>query len=142
LRLWGHITSYADLRSWWGLKQSCILRRELFNGVSHSTCAHRGWVNSWFLVLGNQIVSLTPNLSFCHNLCYRCPNGSCKPIFDIYTCITFQYIKNVSMQSVLTPEIELWSFRSPGGLPSPHFGSERVILSLFQSRVVTFQNSF
>jgi hypothetical protein len=27
---------------------------------------------------------------FCHNLCYRCPNGPCKPIFDIYTLLAFQ----------------------------------------------------
>ncbi len=41
------------------------------------------------------------------------------------------------MQGVLTPAIELWSFESPGRLPSPHFGSEGVILSLFQSKVAT-----
>ncbi len=28
--------------------------------------------------------------SLCHNLCYKCPNGSCEPIFDIYVSITFQ----------------------------------------------------
>jgi hypothetical protein len=32
-------------------------------------------------------------------------------------------IKNTSRQGVLTPAIELWVFRSPGGLSSPIFGS-------------------
>jgi hypothetical protein len=41
------------------------------------------------------------------------------------------------MQGVLTLVIELWSFGSPGGLPSPHFGSVNFIFTLFQSRVAT-----
>jgi hypothetical protein len=44
-------------------------------------------------VVGNQIVNFTSKLSFCHNLCYRCPNSSCEPIFDIYTLIVFQWYK-------------------------------------------------
>jgi hypothetical protein len=42
------------------------------------------------------------------------------------------------MQSVLTLIIELWKFRSPGGLPSPNFGSVSFILTLPLSRVMTF----
>jgi hypothetical protein len=41
------------------------------------------------------------------------------------------------MQGVLTLAIELWTFGSPGGLPSPHFGSVSLIFTLFQSRVAT-----
>jgi hypothetical protein len=59
--------------------------------MSHSTCTHRGRVNSWLLVVGSQIVNLTFDPFFCHNLCYRCPNGSCESIFDIYTLISFQW---------------------------------------------------
>ncbi len=58
--------------------------------MSHSTCTHRGRVDSQLLVVGSQIASLTPGLSFCHNLCCKFPNGSCKAIFDIYNLITFQ----------------------------------------------------
>jgi hypothetical protein len=36
-RLWGPITSCADLRFWWDLKQSCNPRREIFNDMSHTT---------------------------------------------------------------------------------------------------------
>jgi hypothetical protein len=40
-------------------------------------------------------VKLTPDLSFGHNLCFRCPNGSCKPILDIYVLIAFQWYKEL-----------------------------------------------
>jgi len=36
------------------------------------------------------------------------------------------------MQGVLAPAIELWSFKSPGGLSSPHFESVSFILTLSQ----------
>jgi hypothetical protein len=36
---------------------------------------------------------LTPGLPIGHNLCFRCPNGWCKPILDIYTSIDFQCYK-------------------------------------------------
>jgi len=74
------------------LKQTCNFPRELSNGVSHSTCMHRGQVNSRLLVVGNQIAGLTLGPSFCHNMCCRCPNGPCNPLFDVYTLIAFQMI--------------------------------------------------
>ncbi len=39
----------------------------------------------------SQNVNLTPCLSFCHNLCCKCPNGSCEAIFDIYISRAFQW---------------------------------------------------
>ncbi len=77
------ITLFSDLRLGWGLKQTCSSFLELSNGVLHSICTHRGRVDSWLLVVGSQTTSLTFDLSFCHNLCCRCPNGSCEAIFDI-----------------------------------------------------------
>jgi hypothetical protein len=77
----------------WGLKQNCSSFWELFNGVLHFTCTHRGRVNSRLLVVGSQTSSLTLGLFFCHNMCCRCPNGSCEPIFDIYILIAFQWYK-------------------------------------------------
>jgi hypothetical protein len=59
--------------------------------VSHSTCTHRGQVDSWLLVVGSQTANLTSGPSFYHNLCCKCPNGSCEAIFDIYTSIAFQW---------------------------------------------------
>ncbi len=85
------ITLFSDLRLGWGLKQTCSSPWELFNDVLHSTCTHRGQVDSWLLVIESQIANLTLGPSFCHNLCFRCPNGPCEAIFDIYTLIAFQW---------------------------------------------------
>jgi len=93
LQLCEAITSCSDLRSGWGLKQSYNSRGELSNNVSHTTYTHGSRVDSRLFVVGTQIVSLTPNLSFCHNLCCKCPNGSCEPILDIYTSIAFRWYK-------------------------------------------------
>jgi len=82
-RLWAFITFCSNLRLGQGLKQTCSSTWEFFNGMLHSTCTHRDRVDSWLLVVGSQIANLTPDPSFDHNLCYICPNGSCKAILDI-----------------------------------------------------------
>jgi hypothetical protein len=92
-QLWGPITLCADLRLRWGLKQSCNPHWELFNCMSHATWTQGNQVNSWLLVVESQTANLTPNLSFSHNLCCRCPNGWCEPILDIYDSISFQWYK-------------------------------------------------
>jgi len=95
LRLWGPIPLCAYLRLKWHLKQSYSPCWELFNGMLHATCTQGNRVDPRLLVVGNQIVNLTPSLSFGHNLCFRCPNGSCKPILDIYVSIIFQWYKKL-----------------------------------------------
>jgi len=93
LGLWELITLCSDLWLGWGLKQTCSSPWELSNDVSHFNFAHQGRVDSWLLVVvvGGQIANLTPGPSFPHNLCYKCLNGSCEPIFDIYTLTNFQW---------------------------------------------------
>jgi hypothetical protein len=76
-------------------------------------------VESW-------ITNLTQDVSFGHNLCFRCPNGSCEPILDIYISIVFQWYKDiiaikVLIQWVLTPVNALWRFGSPLGLQLPRW---------------------
>jgi len=93
LGLWELITPSLDLELGWGLKKTCSSPQEISNGVSYSTFAHRGWVDSRLLVVGSQTTNLTLGLSFDHNLCYKCPNGSCKAIFDIYISRPFQQYK-------------------------------------------------
>ncbi len=93
LRLWQLITPCSNLRLGWGLKQTCSSPWDLSNGVSHSTCTHRGRVDSRLLMVESQIANLTIGLSFVHNLCCRCPNGSCEAIFDIYASRAFQWYK-------------------------------------------------
>ncbi len=83
LGLWAFITSCSNLQLGWGLKRTCSSPWELFNDVLHSTCTYQDRVDSWLLVVGSQIASLTPGLSFNHKLCCWCPNGSCEAISDI-----------------------------------------------------------
>jgi hypothetical protein len=82
-QLWGCITSRADLQFWWGPKKSCNPRQELSNDISHTAWTLRNWVDSRLLVVKNQIASLSPDLSFDHNLCFKYWNGRCEPDLDI-----------------------------------------------------------
>ncbi len=93
LQLWGPITLCADLGLRWGLKQSCSPRREFFNDMLHAICTQRNWVDSRLLLVGSQIGNLTLDPSFGHNLCFRCPNGQCEPILDVYVLKAFQWYK-------------------------------------------------
>ncbi len=95
LQLCGTITLCSYLRLGQGLKKSFSSSWELSNSVSHSPCMHWGQVDSWLFVVRSQIANLITDLFFCHNLCYICPNGSCKPIFDIYILIVFQWYKEI-----------------------------------------------
>jgi hypothetical protein len=90
-RHWGPITLCANLGLKWGIKQSCNPRWELSNGMSHATSTQVNRVESQLLVVKNQIGNLTIDLPFGHNLCFRCPNGWCEPILDIYISIAFQW---------------------------------------------------
>jgi hypothetical protein len=63
--------------------------------MSHAACTLGNRVNSRLLMVKSQIGNLIPGLSFDHNLCFRCPNGQCKPISDIYISIAFQWYKKL-----------------------------------------------
>ncbi len=65
----------------------------------------------WLLMVRTQIANLTFVLSFGHNLCFKCSNGSCEPILYIYVSIAFQWY------------ITLWRFKNPFGTPTPNNGS-------------------
>ncbi len=87
--------------------QKCSPCRDIFNDMLHATCTRGNWVDSQLLVFGSQIANLTLDLSFGHNLCFRCPNGSCEPIFDIYVSIYLQWYKEH-----LNP-MDFWPLQSP-----------------------------
>ncbi len=95
LQIWGAITLRTDLRWRWGPKQSFSHHRELSNGMSHNTCTQGNRVKFWLLIVETQIVNLTLNPFFGHNLCYRCPNGWCEPILDIEVPGAFQWYKEL-----------------------------------------------
>jgi hypothetical protein len=125
LVLWDFIAPRPDLGSGRGLNQSCSPQRELFNAMSHSWSTRWERVDSRLLVVGSQTASLTPGLSFAHNLGCRCPNDQCKAIFNIYVSRPFQWHKerlnarcfgsccralNI-WESRRTPSSQLWSVR-------------------------------
>ncbi len=119
--LWAFITSRPDLRLGQGLKQTCSSPWKLSNCVLHYTCTHRDQVDSQLLMVGSQIASLTPGPSFDHNLCYRCPNGSCEAMLDIYTSRPFQRYKEHIKARCFDPCNQALSFRESRRTPKSHF---------------------
>jgi len=119
--LWTLITSRLKLGLGRSLNQSCSSPRELFNGVLHSPWTHQNRVDSWLLVVGSQIASLAPGLSFDHNLCYRCPNGSCEAILDIYTSRPFQRYKEHFNARCFDPWNRALNFWESHMTPKSHF---------------------
>jgi hypothetical protein len=120
-RLWAFITSHPDLWLERDLKQTCSSPCELFNGVSHSTCTHWDQVDSWLLMVGSQTANLTISLSFNHNLCCKCSNGSCKTILDIYTLRPFQRYKKHLNARCFDPYNWTLSFWESPRTPKSHF---------------------
>jgi hypothetical protein len=93
--------------------------------MSHVACTHRNRVDSQLLVVGSQTANLTPVHSFGHNLCYRCPNGRCKPILDIYASKAFRwYKKNIKVRSFdpCNHALKIWESFWPFGTPTPNMG--------------------
>ncbi len=95
LRFCGPITLCEDLQLRWGLKKNYSPGQELFNDMLHVTYMQGNLVNSWFLMVGSQTTNLTPDLSFGHNLYFKCPNESWEFILDIYISISFQWYKEI-----------------------------------------------
>jgi hypothetical protein len=135
--LWSPITLRADLGSWCGLKQSCSSRRELFNAVLHSRIGHRVEVDSWLFVVGSQTGSSTLDLSFGHNLCFRCSNELSKPIFKIYALIAFQWYKERHKPLRFNPCNRSLKFRESTGTPSPQVGVALGVWRLTPSHFLT-----
>ncbi len=119
--IWELITPSSDLQVGWGLKQTCISPQELSNGVLHSTYTHQGRVDSRLLVVESQTASLTLGPSFNHNLRYKCPNGSCEAIFDIYTSRPFQWYNEHLKERCFDPWNRALKFWESRRTPSSHF---------------------
>jgi hypothetical protein len=63
--------------------------------MSHAIFTQGNWGDSWLLMVKSQIANLTPDPSFGHNLCLKCPNGSWEPILDIFVSRSFQWYKDL-----------------------------------------------
>jgi hypothetical protein len=90
--------------------------------MSHTTCAQWNRGDSRLLVVGSQIVNLTFGFSFGHNLCFKCPNGSCKPILDIYVAKKFQWYKELLNPMGFDPCYCSLKIRESIGTPTPKVG--------------------
>ncbi len=89
--------------------------------MSQSTYTHQGRVDSRLLVVGSQTANLTPGPFFDHNLCCRCPNGSCEAILDIYTSRPFQWYKEHFKERCFDPYNRALSFWESRRTPKSHF---------------------
>ncbi len=87
----------------------------------HATCTQINHGDSWCLMVKSQIGNLIHDPPFGHNLCFKCPNGSCKPVLDIYVLKVFQIFNPMSFDLV----IAFWRFESPLGLQFPKWDSLR-----------------
>jgi hypothetical protein len=89
--------------------------------MSHSPSTRRQRVDSWLLMVGSQTISLTPGLSFAHNLGCRCPNDQCEAISDIYTSRPFQWHQEHPKARCFAPfrqTLKIWeSQRTPNPQP-------------------------
>jgi len=132
-QLWEPIILCEDLWLKWGLKPSFSPCQELSNGMWHATYTQGNWGDSWLLVVKNQIVNLTPNPSFGHNLCFECPNGSCKPILNIYILRDFQWYVECFNPMSFDPcnhSLKIWkSIWTPTPKMGVHLGVWRFIPS-------------
>jgi len=119
--LWTLISPGSDLWLEWGSNQSYNSPQELSNTLSHSFWRCQEEVDSWLLVVRSQTASLTPSPSFLHNLGYKCPNGSCEAILDIYTSRPFHWYKEHPYARCFDPWNRALSFRESRRTPSSHF---------------------
>jgi hypothetical protein len=103
-------------------KQNYILCQDISNGMWHATCMQGNWGDSRLLVVGSLIANLTPGPSFGHNLCFKCPNGSCKLISDIYVPRAFQWYKELFNPLGFDPCNYLPQIRKSIGTPTPKMG--------------------
>jgi hypothetical protein len=116
-------TLWVDLRLRWGLKQSCNPCWELSNDMLHVTCMQGNRGDSRLLVVESEIVNLALGPSFDHNLCFKCPNGSCKPILDIYVPKAFQWYEGLHNPMNFDPFNYSLKIQESIGTPTPKVGS-------------------
>jgi len=131
--LWTPITFCADLRLRWSFKKSYNPCQELSNNMWHAPYTHVIQGDSWLLRVGNQIDTLTPCLSFDHNLCCKYSIGSCKNILDIYISKNFQWYNDVL--NPMNLDLSNFSLKIWGslGTPIPKMGAHLGVCGLIPS---------
>jgi len=113
----------VDLWLKWGLKQSYKPCWELSNNMWQTTCLQRNQGDYWLLMVGSQIDNLIPDPFFGHNLCFKYPNGSCKPILGMYVPKTFQWYKELFNPLNFDLCNHSLKIRESNGTPTPKVGA-------------------
>ncbi len=75
-------------------------------------------------MVGSQIGTLNPDLSFGYNLCLKYSNGTCEPILDIYVSRAFQWYKELFNPMSFDPynlSLKIWKSI---GTPTPKVGTQ------------------
>jgi hypothetical protein len=108
----------------------------------HATCTQGNWGDFGLLIVKSQIANLTPDLLFGHNSCFKYPNGSCKPILDIYVPRPFQWYNKLFNPMSFDPynySLKIWkSIKTPTPKVGAHLGVRRFI----PSHSPTFSNTW
>jgi hypothetical protein len=141
-RLWGPIILCENLRLRWGLNQSCNPHKKKFNNMWHATYTQGNRGDSQLLVVEGQIANLTPNPFFGHNLCFKCPNGSCKLILNIYGTRDFQWYKELFNPMGFDPwnfSLKIWEFI---GTPTPKVGAHLGVWGFIPSHSPTLMGTW
>jgi hypothetical protein len=99
----------------------------------HATYMQGNRVDSWLLVVGSQTTNLTFGPSFDHNLCFRCPNGSCEPISNIYIPKSFQWGKERFNLMSFDPCDRSLKIRESTGTLTPNMGVHLGVWEFFPS---------
>jgi hypothetical protein len=107
LGLWIAITPRPNLGSGQGLNQYCSPRRDFFNDVLYSPSACRERVDSWLLVVGSQIASLTPGPSLPITWAFDVQMTNARPLSISTLQDLSNDTKNTPMRGVLGLAIEL-----------------------------------
>ncbi len=84
-------------------------------------------------MVGSQTVNLTFSPSFGHNFCFKCPNGSCEPILNIYVSIAFQWFEELFEPLCFDPCNHSLNLRESIGIPTPNMGVHMGVWGFFPS---------
>jgi len=98
--------------------------------------------DSLLLMVGGQIDNLTLNPSFGHNLCFKYPNGSCKPISNINVPKAFQWYKEIFNLMSFDPWnclLKVWEYI---GIPTPKVGAHLGVWGFIPSHSSTFSGAW
>jgi hypothetical protein len=83
----------------------------------------------------------TPDPSFGHNLCFRCPNEQCEPILDIYASKAFQWYKERHNPLRFDPCNCSLKFQESTGTPLPKVGVALGVWGFTPSHFLTLSHT-